>query len=189
MGDGREKVAERFEGHVPHEPEILARIHELLFRLEVLDAFNHRELNADERDSRRRAHAVSDRGLEPVAVADAAEVGEEQFGHRVVAPFECGGETEPFVVLLQHGAAQHPAAEAVTFVGDQQAAVLSGRNRLVCGRRMAGGDEHVTRTGRVAPVVAEPADTDAGERRAQATVPLLHEDTRRNDDQYEALAP
>ena len=168
---------------------MLARVHELLFRLEVLRAFIDRERNADERDSRRRAHAVSDRGLEPVAVADAAEVGEEQFGHRVVAPFECRGETEPFFVLLQHGAAQHPAAEAMTLVGDQQAAVLTGRNRLVCGRRMAGRDKHVTRTGGVAPVVAEPADTDAGERRAQATVPLLHQDTRRNDDQYEALAP
>ena len=101
--------------------------------------------HADERDTGTRAHAVGDRLLEAVAVADAAEVGQQQLGHRVVAALERRGESEPLLVLRQQRAPQDPAAEAVALVGDQEPARDPGRERLVRGRRVPRRDEHVAR--------------------------------------------
>ncbi len=81
-----------------------------------------RERDPHERDPRRGAHAVGDRGREPVAVADTAEVGEQQFGNGVVTALERGGEPEPFLVLREQRTPERAAAEAVTLVGDEQPA-------------------------------------------------------------------
>ena len=81
------------------EAEVLAGAHEPLLGRGVLGPFLDRQRDADERHPGRRAHAVGDGLLEAVAVADAAEVGQQQLGHRVVAAFQRRGEAEPFVVL------------------------------------------------------------------------------------------
>ena len=144
---------------------MIARAHELLLGRDVLGPFLDRR--AGRRRTRRgaRAHAVGDGLLEAVAMADAAEVGEQQIGDRVVAAFERRGEPEPFVVLGEQRPPQNPAAEAVTFVGDEQAAGLPGRHGLVRGGRVARRDEHVARVRDVAPAVAQPPDPGVGERR------------------------
>ena len=129
MRDRGEEVAERLERHVADRAEVLPRAHEPLLDRGVLGALLDRERDADERDPRAGAHAVGDRLLEAVAVADAAEVGEQQLGDRVVAALERRGESEPFLVLGEQRPPQDPAAEAVALVGDQQAAgrVRAGR--------------------------------------------------------------
>ena len=99
----------------------------------------------DERDPRWSAHAVGDCLLEAVAMADAAEVRQQEIGHRVVAALERRGEPEPFLVLGEQRAPQNPAAEAVTLVGDQQPARLARRHGLVRGGGVARRDEHVAR--------------------------------------------
>ena len=154
----------------------------------VLGPFVDRELDADERHPRRRAHAVGDGLLEAVAVADAAEVGQQQLGHRVVAAFERRGEAEPFVVLGEQRASQDPAAEAVALVGDEQPTAAAGRHRLVRRGRVPGRDEHVARGRDVLAAVAQPPDPSFGHRRREPAVPLLHEHTRGNDDEHEPTA-
>ena len=128
-----------------HQAQVMAGVDESLFDRGVLGALVDGERHADERDARSGAHAVGDGLLEAVAVADAAEVGEQQLGDRVVAAFEGGGEPEPFVVLGEQRTAQDAAAETVALVGDEQPAAVAGRHRLVRGGRVAGRDEHVTR--------------------------------------------
>ena len=108
VGDGGEEVTERFERHVADGAEVLAGAHEPLLDGEVLRPFLDRQRDTDERDAGRRAHAVGDRLFEPVAVADAAEVGEQELGHRVVAAFERRGQPEPFLVLLEQRRAAGP---------------------------------------------------------------------------------
>ena len=76
MRDRGEEVAERFERHVADRAQVLPRAHEPVLDRDVLGALVDRERHADERDSRAGAHAVGDRLLEAVAVADAAEVGQ-----------------------------------------------------------------------------------------------------------------
>ncbi len=156
---------------------------------DVLGTFGVGQCHADEGNPRAGAHAVGDRLLEAVAVADPAEVGEQQLDHRVVAAFEGRGEPEPFVVLGEQGTAQRAPAEAVTLVGDEEPARGTGRNRLVRRRRMPGGDQHVTSSRDVGAAVAEPSDPVPGQGGRQPDVPLLHKDPRGNDDQYEAAAP
>ncbi len=143
MRDRGEEVAERLERHAADETEVMTRAHESLLRRGVLGPFVNRQVDADERHPRRRAHAVVDRLLEAVAVADAPEVRQEQLVHRVVAAFERRGQAEPFVVLAEHRASERPAAEAVTLVRDEQATDPARRYRLVRGSRVAGRDEHV----------------------------------------------
>ena len=121
-------------------------------------------------------------------MADAAEERQEQVGDGVVAALQGRGEAEPFLVLLEQRPSQRLAAEAVTFIGDEQSAGRAGRDRLVGRRRMAGRDEHVARLGGVAPRVAEAPDTCVGQRGAQRRVPLLHEYARRNKHEDEATA-
>ena len=155
---------------------------------DVLRAFFVRERHAHERDARAGAHAVGDRLLESVPVADAAEERQEQVGDGVVAALQRRGEPEPFLVLGEQRPSQRLAAEAVTFVGDEQSAGRAGRDRLVGRRRMAGRDEHVAGLRGVAPVVAEASDARIRQRGAQRRVPLLHEHTRRNEHEDEATA-
>ena len=132
---------------------------------DVLRTFSVREGHAHERDPRAGAHTVGDRLLESVPVTDAAEERQEQVGHRVVAALQRRGEPEPFLVLGEQRPSQRPAAETVTFVGDEQAARAVGRERLVGRRRMPGRDEHVAGLRGVAPVVAEASDADVRQRR------------------------
>ena len=144
--DRGEEVAERLERHVRAPSRRCWRAFTSCCSVAVYSARSSTEqLDADERDPRRRAHAVGDGLLEAVAVADAAEVRQQQLGHRVVAAFERRGEAEPFVVLRQHRAAQRPAAEAVALVGDEQPA---GRRRAApaCTRRPSGGSRRARRT-------------------------------------------
>ena len=155
---------------------------------DVLRTFFVRERHAHECDARAGAHAVGDRLLESVPVADAAEERQEQVGDGVVAALQRRGEPEPFLVLGEQRPAQRLAAEAVTFVGDEQSAGRAGRDRLVGRRRMAGRDEHVAGLRGVAPVVAEASDARIRQRDAQRGVPLLHEHTRRNEHEDEATA-
>ena len=153
----------------------MARAHELLLGRDVLGPLVDRQLDADERHPGRRAHAVGDGLLEAVAVADAAEVRQQQLGHRVVAALERRGEPEPLVVLAEHRPAQRPAAEAVALVGDEQPAGAAGRHRLVRRRRVPGRDEHVARRRAVLAAVAQPTDPSLGQRGGEPAVPLLHE--------------
>ena len=189
MGHRREEVAERFERHVADGAEVLAGAHEPLFDGEVLRPLLDRQRDTDEGDARARAHAVGDGLLEPVAVADPAEVGEQELGHRVVAAFERRGQPEPFLVLLEQRSPQDLAAQAVAFVGDEQAAGLPGRYGLVRGGGVTRRDEHVTGVRDVAAAVAQPPDPRVGKRDPEPAVPLLHEDARRYDDEHEAAAP
>ncbi len=189
MRDRGEEVAEGLERHPVHGAEVLTGAHESLLAGGVLGPFVDRQLHPDERHARWCAHPVGDGLLEAVAVTDAAEVREQQLGHRVVAAFQGGGEAEPFVVLAEHGAAQGLAAEPVTLVGDQQSTARAGWQRLVGGRRVAGRDEHVARRGVVPAAVAQPPDPGSRERCGEATVPLLHEHTRRHDDEHEPISP
>ena len=186
--DRGEEVAEGFEGHVAHAAEVKPRADEPLLDRGVLGALADRERYADERDAGSRAHAVGDRLLEAVAVADAAEVGQQQIGHRVVAALEGRGEPEPFLVLGEQRAAQDPAAEAVTLVRDEEPTVVVGRERLVRGSRMTGRDEHVARGRDVFAAVAQSPDATLGHRFRQPHVPLLHQHARRNDHEHEPTA-
>ena len=149
--------------------------HEPLLGRGVLGPFVDRQLDPDERHPRWRAHAVGDGLLEAVAVADAAEVRQQQLGHRVVAAFERRGQAEPFVVLAEHRPSQRPAAEAVALVGDEQPTDPARRHRLVRRRRVAGRDEHVAGRRAVLAAVAQPPDPSFGQRGSEPTVPLLHE--------------
>ena len=184
--DRGEEVAERLERHVADPTEVMTRAHEPLLDRGVLGPLVDRQRDADERHPGRRAHAVGDRLLEAVAVTDAAEVGQQQLGDRVVAALQRRGEAEPFVVLREHRPPQRPAAEAVALVGDEQPAGPAGRHRLVRRRRVAGRDEHVARRRAVLAAVAQPADAGVGQRRREPAVPLLHEHPRRNDHEHEA---
>ena len=151
--DRGEEVAERLERHVAHQAEVLAGADEPLLDGGVLGPLLGRELDADERHPGRRAHAVGDGLLEAVAVADAAEVREQELGDGVVAALERGREPEPLLVLREHGPAQGRTAEAVALVGDEQPAGRVGRYRLVRGRGVAGRDQHVARrSGRRVPL-------------------------------------
>ena len=120
--DRGEEVAEVLDRHAVHRSQMAARVDELLFGLEVLGAFFGRQLHADEGDARPRAHPVCDRVLEAVAMADAAEVGEQEIGDGVVRAFEGRGQPEALLVLGQQRPAQDPAAEAVALVRDQESA-------------------------------------------------------------------
>ena len=175
MRDRGEEVAERLEWHPAHLAEVMACAHELLLGRGVLGPFVDRQLDPDERHPRRRAHPVVDGLLESVAVADAAEVRQQQLGHPVVAALERRGQAEPFVVLAEHRSSQRPAAEAVTLVGDEQATGTSRRHRLVRRRRVPGRDEHVARRRAVLAAVAQPTDPSLGQRGGEPAVPLLHE--------------
>ena len=143
MRDRGEEVAEGFERHVAHAAQMLPRAHEPLLDRDVLRAFSVRERHADERDARAGAHAVGDRLLESVPIANAAEERQEEVGDGVVAALQRRGEPEPFLVLGEQRPSQRLAAEAVALVGDEQSAGRAGRDRLVGRRRMAGRDEHV----------------------------------------------
>ena len=165
--DRGEEVAERFERHVAHRRRCWRALDEPLLDRDVLGALLDRTARTPTNATRgRRAHAVGDGLLEAVAVADAAEVREQQLGDRVVAAFERRGEPEPFLVLGEQRAAQDPAAEAVALVGDEQPAACARRHRLVRGGRVAGRDEHVARRRDVLAAVAQPSDPGVGERGA-----------------------
>ena len=180
--DRGEEVAERFDRHVPDGTEVLPRAHELVFGRGVLGAFVDRQLDPDERDAGRRADAVGDGLLEAVAVADAAEVGEQQVGDGVVGSFERRGEAEPFVVLGEQRAAQDAAAETVTLVGDEQTAAAV-RAAPACTRRPSGGSRRARRTTRVvlaAVAQAPDARVRAARRSAgRATAPSARATERR----------
>ncbi len=184
--DRGEEVAERLERHPRHPAEVVPSLDQLLFGRGVLGPLPQRQLDADERHPRGRAHAVGDGLVEAVAVADAAEVGHEQLGDRVVAAFERGGEPEPLLVLREHRPPQGGATEAVALVGDQETGAAVRRHRLVGCRRMAGGDEHVARGRTVGAAVTEATDPGVGQRLGQASAPLLHQHPRGHDDEHEA---
>ena len=175
---------------MPRTPRRCCRaLHEPLLDRDVLGAFLDRERHADERHPRAGAHAVGDRLLESVAVADAAEVRQQQLGDRVVAALQRRGEPEPFLVLGEQRPAQRPAAEAVALVGDEQPAGRAGRDRLVGRRRVAGRDEHVARSPRCRVRLSPSRPIRAsGSAARNAAVPLLHEHTRRNEHEHEATA-
>ena len=63
---------------------------------------------------------------------------------------------------------------------------VAGRYRLVRRGRVAGRDEHVARRREVLAAVAQPPDPSVGQRGREPAVPLLHEHTRRHDDEHEA---
>ena len=188
MRDRGQEVAEGFERHVAEAAQMLARLHESLLDRDVLRAFLVRQRHAHERDTRAGTHAVGDRLLESIPVADAAEERQEQVGHRVVAALERRGEPEPFLVLGEQRASQRLAAEAVALVGDEQSAGRAGRHRLVCRRRVAGRDEHVAGVGTSRPLSPRRPMRALGQRGAEAVVPLLHEHPRRNEHEDEATA-
>ena len=187
--DRGEEVAEGLERHSVHQTQMMTGVDELLLGRDVLGPLVDRQLHADEGDAGSGAHPVGDGLLEAVPMADAAEERQQQLGDRVVGAFEGRGQTEPLVVLGEQRTPEDAAAETVTLVGDQQPAARAGWHRLVGGRGVTGGDEHVTRLRDVLAAVAQPPDAGVGHRRAQAAVPLLHEDPRRHDDEDEAPAP
>ena len=180
-----DEVAERLERHPAHLAEVVPCADELLLGGGVLGALPDRQLHPDEGDAGRRAHAVGDGLVEAVAVADTAEVRDQQLGDRVVAPLERRGEPEPFLVLREHGPAQRGAAEAVALVGDEQSGAAVRGYRLVGGRRVAGGHEHVAVRRAVGAAVTEAADPGVGQRRGQPTAPLLHQHARRHHHEHE----
>ena len=76
----------------------------------------------------------------------------------------------------------------MTFVGDEQAAGLAGRQRLVRGGRVTRRDEHVARFRVIPPAVAQAPDTGFRKRRRQPAVPLLHEHAGGDDDEDDSEA-
>ncbi|MCU0274363.1 MAG: hypothetical protein MUE34_14120, partial [Acidimicrobiales bacterium] len=180
-----EEVAERVERHTADGAQVAARSHQSLLGRHVLRALLRRQRHPDERDARAGADAVGDRLLEAVPVTDAAEVRDQQLGDRIVGPLEGGGQAESLLVLGEHGAPQHAAAEAVALVGDEQAPAAVGRDRAIRSGRVAGGDEDVAGLRQVAAAVTEASDASARQRSGQPAVPLLEQDARRHQHQHE----
>ena len=175
MGHGREEVTERFERHVANGAEVLAGAHEPLFDGEVLRRSSTDNATPTKATRAARAHSVGNGLFEPVAVADPAEVGEQQLGHRVVAAFERRGQPEPLVVLLAATAAAGLAAHPVAFVGDEQTAGFSRAVRACTGGGVRRRHEHVTGAGHVPTAVAQSPDARVRQHGPETAVPLLHE--------------
>ena len=155
--DRGEEVAERFERHVAHLAEVLARARRAAARSRCTRPARRPTARTPTNATRgRRAHAVGDGLLEAVAVADAAEVRQQQLGDRVVAALERRGEPEPLLVLREQRPAQGPAAEAVALVGDEQPAAAV-RAAPACTPRPSGGSRRARRTTPGRPCRCRPA--------------------------------
>ncbi len=176
VGDRGEEVAERLHRHAGQGTEQVAGVDELVLGGDVLGPLVDREVDADERHARRRAHAVGDGLVEAVAVADAAEVRDQELGDGVVGALQRGGETEPLLVLREHGPPQGRTAEPVALVGHEQATDACRGHGLVRRRRVTGGHEHVAVGRSVGAAVAQTPDARAGQGVGEAAAPLLHED-------------
>ena len=175
MRDRGHEVAERIERHPRDLAEMAARAHQALFDRDVVGTLLIGEGHPDERHPRAGAHAVGDALFEPVAVADATEVGEQEIGDTVVAAFERRGEAEALLVLRQHRPSQGPATETVTLVRDQEPAGGPG-DRPVRGRGVPRRDQDVAVVRSVATAVAQPSDAGVRQGLLEPAVPLLHED-------------
>ena len=124
--DGSKEVAERLVGDALDLLELSAGGDDTALGGVVFGALL-RVSGTAMKPTRAGAHAVGDRRGEVVAVADPAEVRQQDRLDGVIGAFERGGETETLLVLGQQTLAEDRTAEAVALVGDEDATAVRGR--------------------------------------------------------------